>query len=254
MPTLKTSDGIQLIESFMKAAGGKPAEWYVGLSSNGRESLAQHGMQGNPFAESWEFDNEDAAAASERYFLEGGLRPTARQPDAGEPRTHLYVYRAPRITSFREFLERTEKQQDPENKRTAQRQEWIDAVERLVSRLMGWVREVDSTGLLALAPFRLRQTEMGLGTYEVPGFTIRLKDVIIQVRPVSRNVVGTVKVSPEKELKAEGRVDLTEGSRRYTLYRTLEGKEERWYIVDEESNTAELDQNQFMAVLEDLFS
>ena len=57
-----------------------------------------------------------------------------------------------------------------------------------------------------------------------------------------------------KVWKAEGRIDVTDGSRRYTLYRTLQGGEERWYVVDEDSNTAELDQDQLMAVLEDLLS
>jgi hypothetical protein len=127
-------------------------------------------------------------------------------------------------------------------------------VERLVNQLMGWVREVDQSGLLALAPFRLRPTEAGLGTYEVPGFTIGLGDTIVQVRPVARNVVGSVKLSAEKEVKPQGRVDVTDGLRRYTLYRTLEGGGERWYVVDEDANTAELDQDQFMAILEDLLS
>lgn len=254
MQTLKTPDGVERIETFMKSAGGSPAEWYVGISHHAGNRLKQHGMLGKPYANSWEFESEEAAAEAEKYLLDSGLRPAPAEQTRGEPRTQLYVFRAPKMASFREFLDRTQKQQDPENKRTERRREWVAAVERLIEQLVAWVKEIDSAGLLIVDPFRLRQTEMGLGAYEVQAFTIRLDDTIIQIRPVARFVVGTVKLPDGKERKAQGRVDVTDGVRRYTLYRTLGEEGERWYIVDEASNTAELDQNQFLAVLEDLLS
>ena len=55
-------------------------------------------------------------------------------------------------------------------------------------------------------------------------------------------------------IPADGRVDITDGIRKYMLYRTLKDGQETWYAVDERFQAAPLDRSRFEAILQDLLS
>ena len=71
---------------------------------------------------------------------------------------------------------------------------------------------------------------------------------------MGRNVIGTVGLRDEPEHRGMGRVDLTNGVRRYGLYRTIQGGEDVWYVVDERSEISLLTRDRLFEMVMDLMS
>jgi hypothetical protein len=56
-------------------------------------------------------------------------------------------------------------------------------------------------------------------------------------------------------VNAEGRIDITNGSYKYLLYRKLnDANNEQWLVQDERAVLRPLDREQFEAILQDLLS
>jgi hypothetical protein len=53
---------------------------------------------------------------------------------------------------------------------------------------------------------------------------------------------------------AAGRVDITNGERKYLLIRDVSTGRDRWYALDEKSKAALLDQSSLEFILQDLWS
>src|SRR5438046_1147920 len=104
MSSFKTADGTAKLESFMKATGGAPKEWYVGISADAEARLEQHGMQDNSLATWIQCEDEATAREIERYFLQTGTQGDASGGSADKPPTQVYIFRAPKLTSFRDWL------------------------------------------------------------------------------------------------------------------------------------------------------
>ncbi len=157
------------------------------------------------------------------------------------------------MTTFQQFLEKFAKEQrQPE--RRQRRDEWIAAVGRLIEQIRAWLAESDPHQLLDVIPFEVEKWEPALGKYKIPSLKIGVGEEAVRVDPMGRDAVGVVKRLGENGLKAEGRVDITDGVRKYILYRTLEGGEERWYVLDERFEPAPLDRARLEAILQDLLS
>jgi hypothetical protein len=157
------------------------------------------------------------------------------------------------MMSFREFLER--KAGEPQQKeRRERRHQWTVAVGRLMDQLRAWLAQSDPGGLLDIVPLELEQAEPGLGVYKVPGLKIGVGDAAVQVVPVGRNVVGRVGSGREAGVRAEGRVDITDGVRKYILYRLVENGHDHWYALNEKFEAAPLNREQLEAILQDLLS
>ncbi len=155
--------------------------------------------------------------------------------------------------TFREFLE-TKAQQRQHKERRERREEWIAAVGRLIGQMRGWLAESDPAGVLEVLPMEVERAEPGLGTYRVQSLKVRLGESAVEVMPVGRNAVGTVAPSGEIAMHAEGRVDITDGVRRYILYRTLKDEREGWFVLDERFRAAPLDRARLEEILQDLLS
>lgn len=156
--------------------------------------------------------------------------------------------------TFREFLEKQAEQRHHKERRQ-RREEWIAAVCRLIDQLCAWLAESDPDKVLAVVPMEIEAIEPGVGTYRVPSLKISLADAAVQVVPVGRNVVGIV--FPQGDgvgIHAEGRVDITDGLRRYILYRTLKDGQEQWYALDEHLHAVPLDRGRLEGILQDLLS
>ena len=108
--------------------------------------------------------------------------------------------------------------------------------------------------LLDVVPREIDRAEEGLGTYRVPALKVGMGEAGVQVVPVARNVVGFVGPRGDVGVRAEGRVDVTDGTRKYILYRTLQDGTERWYALDERFEAAPLDRPRLEAILQDLLS
>ncbi len=254
MPVYKRADGAQMLETFMKAWGGPPRDWYVGISHDAADRLGQHGMEASPTATLIEFEDEAAARSVQEQFLRSGVQgDNGGGPSEGPPR-QVYVYRAPKLTSFREFLRKQEQEEAEVRQRKARKEEWVGAVGRLIGKFRTWLQEADPAEALEVAALNLDKAEQGLGEYRAPGLEVRLAEAAVQIVPVARNVVGTVGLPGGGGLRAEGRVDATNGLRKYTLYRTLKDGKERWHVAGADFELSPLDQDRFMAIMEDLLS
>jgi hypothetical protein len=154
---------------------------------------------------------------------------------------------------FREFLEKRA-QHPHQRERRERREEWITAVHRLVEQLRAWLAESDPGAVLDVVPIEIEKAEPGLGVYRIPGLKVRLGEAAVEVVPVGRNVVGGVGPQGAVGVQAEGRVDVTDGIRRYILYRTLQDGQEKWYALDERFQAAPLDRVRLEGILQDLLS
>jgi hypothetical protein len=157
------------------------------------------------------------------------------------------------MMTFREFLhKKAEEQRQPE--RRQRRAEWVAAVERLNGQLRTWLAESDPERLLDVHPFEVEKYDPDLGAYTVESLRIGMGDEAVEVVPVGRNVVGTIRLPGDVSLRADGRVDITDGVRKHILYRSVRDGQEQWYAVDEEFKAAPLDRGRLEAILLDLLS
>jgi hypothetical protein len=135
------------------------------------------------------------------------------------------------------------------------REEWIAAIDRLITQLRAWLSEAGTTELLDLEPLEFEKREQGLGTYHVKGLAIHFGGRTVKVVPVGRMVLAHLgKYAEPGHEGAEGRVDITNGMYKYLLYRKLTNAGEQWFVQDERSGIRPLDREQFEAILQDLLS
>jgi hypothetical protein len=159
------------------------------------------------------------------------------------------------MASLKEFLE-----SEAENLRRAQaealteRQEWITAVERLLTQIKEWLGQADTQRILMFdeAPIRIR--EQGLGTYEIPALTVGLGTREVRIKPVARYVLAPMRVIGMMQgPRARGRVDMTNGLDRYMIFRTEMEPEDRWIITEENEPLLEqFDRKSFESALKSL--
>lgn len=157
------------------------------------------------------------------------------------------------MMTFQQFLERHAQQQQHQERRE-RRNEWIAAVERLLNQLRTWLAESDPAKVLDVVPVEVERAEPDLGAYRISSLKISLGDGAVQVIPIGRNVVGVVGPRGAGGIRAEGRVDITDGIRKYILYRTLDDGQEKWYALDEDFQAALFDRGRLEAILLDLLS
>ncbi len=77
--------------------------------------------------------------------------------------------------SLREFIEEKSWALNYRERRQ-RRQEWVDAVARLMAQLRGWLKEADPDGLLDVVPLPIDKIEQGMGRYQTQGLRIDLAD------------------------------------------------------------------------------
>jgi hypothetical protein len=157
------------------------------------------------------------------------------------------------MQTLREFL-RDKAREDDQRERLQRREEWLTAVNHLIRQLRAWLEAVDSEKLLMIYDQEYDKLEQGLGMYKVSGLNVGLRDSLVKIIPVSRNVVASVESKGDAGVRAEGRVDISDGLRKYILYRTLRDGRDRWYALDEQYKATLLDQARFEEIMQDLLS
>lgn len=163
--------------------------------------------------------------------------------------------------SFQDFLRQ---KADGTNSRDRNRirGEWLGSLNRLLDLIREWLRESDPDDLLEIVPYEVQRVEDRLGVYDAPALKIRLGTDAVDILPVGRFSVGPLSfkalwnlptVSPKGDPIA-GRVDFTNGERKYWLYRSVEDGKDQWSTVDEDSHVYPLDRHRLETILRDLLS
>lgn len=164
--------------------------------------------------------------------------------------------------TFREFL-KTKADEFGVRDRHRRREEWLNAINRLLTQFQDWLRQADPEGLLDVLRYEVARTEQSLGTYDAPALKIRLGAGEVDIVPMSRGTINTgleVATGPSTSFKGRisdpfaGRVDVTNGYQKYNLYRKLQDDNESWLIRDEHKQFTELTPDSFERILQDLLS
>src|SRR5262249_22913 len=131
------------------------------------------------------------------------------------------------------------------------REDWIAYVDRLLQKLRDWVTEAQAADLLDLETLEFEKREQSLGAYPIKGLAIHFRQPPVKVVRVGGTVGAHLGpyAEPGNE-KAEGRVDITNGTYKYYLYLKLnDAGEEQWFVQDERSGIRPLDRERFEAIL-----
>src|SRR3954452_10351334 len=164
-------------------------------------------------------------------------------------------------TSFQDFLrQKAEGAGIRERKRDGS--EWLQALQGLLEQIEDWLRAADTENLLDTTRYEVERVEERMGVYDAPALKIRLGTDEVDVVPVGRYAIGPLSAQAIKSLLSvegadgpvAGRVDITNGERKYVLFRDLSSGQQRWYAVDDRSKAVLLDRAPLEAILQDLWS
>jgi hypothetical protein len=156
-------------------------------------------------------------------------------------------------TGFKEWLEkRAQEVNQPE--RVRRRSEWIAALDQFREQVTSWIHESDPKGHLIIERMEVERTEPRLGTYMAPALKISLGDAAVRVVPMGRDVRGSYRNEGGTECRYEGRVDITDGVRKYVLYRIADEGSQAWVISGDSGSSKRFDRAQLEAILSDLLS
>ena len=155
------------------------------------------------------------------------------------------------MKSLVEFLNEQAAQQEATGAQTISlRKAWVQSVNRLVDQMEQWLRSADHHGVLDIEVHDVEKREEGIGRYITRGIKVRLGAREVRVAPAARFVVSAaffgVLANPE------GRVDISNGESRYTLYHMKDCLEGRWLMVGEGKGYVPFDQQNFEMAMQDL--
>jgi hypothetical protein len=155
------------------------------------------------------------------------------------------------VSTLTEFLkEQAEdlRAQAPERARI--RDEWVAAVGRLIDQLEQWVRQADSEHVLEVKRIEVEIKEWRIGIYKAPTLVIELGAIRVQLLPIARYTLGPWSDGAGTPDRALGRVDLTDGTTKYSLYRYVNDQGEWWTMIDDQNHRPRsLDQKGFEEAL-----
>ncbi len=131
--------------------------------------------------------------------------------------------------------------------------EWRPALERLFGKIRSWLAESDPDGIIKIKESEEELKEDGMGRYRVPRLDLHIFGNWIGIIPKARRTIGVAQ-PPMRSVpeRATGRVDITDESRRYVLYRfSKEGEEDFWMIrlIGSEEEAAPFNQETLEAAL-----
>ena len=137
------------------------------------------------------------------------------------------------MTTLAEFLQTNDaKLLNEEAEREARRQEWLQAVERFLSRIEEWLRLGDPKALLRVQRTIYERREKELGFYRVPGMLIEVATERVEIIPQTRFLKWHVKRDPySPEEPVQGLVEMTKGSSTDRFFRLTNEAGEEWVVV-----------------------
>jgi hypothetical protein len=169
------------------------------------------------------------------------------------PKTSEASGRKP-LPSFREFL-KTKADETGVKDRHRRRGEWLGAIHRLLDQIRDWLRESDPEGVLDIEPYEVSRTEHDLGTYDAPALKIRLGAGEVSVVPMGRDVpFMAIRGASGAATEFAGRVDISDGFRKYNIYREVSEGKDLWQVRDDMNIFTYLDAESLGRILQDLLS
>jgi hypothetical protein len=143
------------------------------------------------------------------------------------------------VRTLEEFLtEREQMERGRADEKIAVQKEWIGAVRRLIDQMTEWLRAADKNHLLEIEETQYKLREVDVGVYTVPGLVIWLEAQEARVIPVARMVVGPdLSNGLIHVVRAFGRVDMTDGEKKFLLFRTEIDPADAWVILEDEGFT-----------------
>ena len=126
--------------------------------------------------------------------------------------------------------------------------------DQLYEQILSWIRETDAEGVLIIERIELERTEPSLGTYVAPALKISLGEAAVRVVPIGRDTHGSFRDEEGNEWRYEGRVDITDGVRKYVLYHATEGSPKDWIVYGDFGPVKRFDRARLEAILWDLLS
>jgi hypothetical protein len=159
------------------------------------------------------------------------------------------------MSTLQEFLKkRAELAREAKPHKQEIQAEWRGALERLINQIVAWLTDSDKEKILEVREEWHFRREEGVGSYSVLGLVVALEAREVQIVPIARNAVGplastgTIRVG-----RSYGRVDMTNGAEKYTLYRTQVEPSDQWVIVHEDEFVPRpFDRNSFDAAMQSL--
>ena len=139
--------------------------------------------------------------------------------------------------SLKDFIaEQAEKLRTEEPRAARKRDEWTAAVDRLNQRIREWLTQADpDQKILEVRERPYPRREEGIGAYEVRGLSIALGPREVRVEPIGRNVAGPLSATGVIHVhRAYGRVDLTDGLKKFMIFRVERDPEDRWNIIEQD--------------------
>ncbi len=140
------------------------------------------------------------------------------------------------MSQLAEYLKTTGKEisaKAQENKQSLD--EWRRDVDQFLQVVRSAVEAADSERVLFIRKSRVYLREVRFGEYELPSLEIVLGDTEVKVEPQGRFNVGRLRTPDGSAFQIEGRVDITDGTRRYLAYRTpLLENGHGWWVCDED--------------------
>jgi hypothetical protein len=164
-------------------------------------------------------------------------------------------------TNFQDFLKQ-KAEGTGIRERNRNRGEWLKALQGLLTQIEDWLHDADAENLLETMRYDVERVEDRLGIYDAPALKIRLGADEVDVVPVGRYAIGPLPAQAIKSLPgveatdgaAAGRVDITNGERKYLLLRDISSGEDRWHAVNERSQMVLFDRAYLETILQDLWS
>jgi hypothetical protein len=161
-------------------------------------------------------------------------------------------------TSFQEFL-RQKAEGTGIQERNRNRAEWLKALEGLLTQIEDWLRAADTEKLLEILRYDVERVEDRLGIYDAPALKIRLGTDEVDVVPVGRYTIGPIPAHVIQSRGTDGpmggRVDITNGERKYLLLRyNSRSGEDCWFAGNERLEVGLLDRGKLETILQDLWS
>ncbi|HKI17572.1 MAG TPA: hypothetical protein VKA15_06815, partial [Isosphaeraceae bacterium] len=139
--------------------------------------------------------------------------------------------------SLKDFIaEQAEKLRPEEPQAVRKRDEWVGAVDRLNQQVREWLTQADPDHKVLEVrerPYQLR--EEGIGTYEARGLSISVGRREVRVEPIARNIAGPLSATGVIHVnRAYGRVDLSDGLKKFMIFRVEKDPEVRWNIIEQD--------------------
>jgi hypothetical protein len=136
-----------------------------------------------------------------------------------------------------------------DEQRAEQKEEWLRALDQLLTDIEGWVKPAVSEGVLRTSRSSIGVIEQDLGEYQAPMLEIRARGLTLRFEPIGLRVGGVGGAGGHRLIGLRGRVDLVCGPIKIPLVRMTGGV---WKALPLRGEPHELTEESFAEILGDV--